>query len=91
MINLLFLAQSTAGSDAAGGGALAVLFLIVFGLGFLVWLLPGFIATARKHHNATPIWLVTIFCGWTFIGWMIAFIWAFTNPPPPQQLTINNN
>lgn len=48
----------------------------------VLYLLPGIIASNRKHHNATPIWLVNIFAGWSVIGWFVAFVWAFTSPAP---------
>ena len=48
----------------------------------LVYLLPGVIASNRKHHNRVPIWLVTIFFGWSVLGWFGALIWSFSNPAP---------
>lgn len=84
MTSFLFLASDTSGC----GGAVVLLFLFV--LSIFIWILPGFIASKRKHHNAGAIWAVTIFLGWTLLGWIIAFVWAFTNPPPNQAITINN-
>jgi T4 superinfection immunity protein len=88
---LPFLAQASdsTGDTAAGVAGLFFLFSLL-AVGFFVWLLPGFIASVRKHHNQGAIWAVTILCGWTFVGWVIALVWAFTNPPPPPQFTINN-
>jgi cyanate permease len=59
----------------------------IFGLGIfaaiiLVWFMPWFVARSRNHHNALPIFLVTLFLGWTGIGWLAALIWACTSPPP---------
>jgi hypothetical protein len=56
-----------------------VLFLIGLIIGF--YFLPTIIASARKHHNRVPILLVNLFAGWTFVGWLIALVWAFTSPP----------
>jgi hypothetical protein len=39
---------------------------------FLVYLLPSFIAAARKHHQGGSILIINIFLGWTFLGWVIA-------------------
>ncbi|WP_241663547.1 superinfection immunity protein [Pseudomonas sp. Sample_11] len=56
------------GSPMAG-----FLFLIV---GFVVYFLPTFVASNRKHVNGTSIFLVNLFLGWTFLGWVIALVWA---------------
>jgi hypothetical protein len=55
--------------------ALKFWLITFFSLGYL---LPAAIATYREHKNATPIWIVNIFLGWTFIGWVIALVWSFT-------------
>ncbi len=45
----------------------------------ILYILPGIIASVRKHSSAVAIWLVDIFLGWTVLGWFIALIWAGTN------------
>jgi hypothetical protein len=84
----LMLATTTTISDpdAATGG---IIILIACAFGAVAWITPGIIASCRNHHNKGAIWAITILLGWTFLGWVIAFVWAFTNPAP-QQLTINN-
>jgi hypothetical protein len=63
-----FLATS---SDAgASAGALVLLFLL-FLFGCVVWIMPGVIASLRKHRNQGAIWALTILGGWTFIGWIM--------------------
>lgn len=42
------------------------------------YFLPTIIAAARRHRNAAPIFLVDLLLGWTGVGWLVAFIWAFT-------------
>lgn len=44
-----------------------------------LYMLPAIIAGARNHKNASAIAVLNIFTGWTFIGWVIALVWAFTN------------
>jgi hypothetical protein len=56
------------GSPMAG-----FLFLVV---GFVIYFLPTFVASNRKHVNGTSIFLVNLFLGWTFLGWVIALVWA---------------
>lgn len=54
-------------------------FAIALGLLFL----PTLIAKSRNHPNVLPIFLVNLFFGWTFIGWVISLIWACTRPAQP--------
>ena len=42
-----------------------------------LYFLPIIISIFRKHSNKTPIILITIFLGWTIIGWIIALMLAF--------------
>lgn len=49
------------------------IFLVV---AFVAYFLPTFIAYRRGHPNGTGIFLLNIFLGWTFIGWLAALIWA---------------
>lgn len=56
-----------------GGGLLCVVLI-----GLFVYLLPGAIAVLRGHHNAFAILLLNVLLGWTFVGWAVALVWAFT-------------
>jgi hypothetical protein len=49
-------------------------------LGFLLsaYFFPTIIAGFRKHHNAAAIFVLNLFLGWTFLGWIGALIWAAT-------------
>jgi hypothetical protein len=58
---------------------------MVLGAIAALYLLPAFYAASRKHHNARAIWVTTILLGWTGLGWVVALIWAFTNPPAIYQ------
>lgn len=50
---------------------------------FVLYFLPAIVGSARKHKNATAIWVLNIFLGWTVIGWVAALVWAFTDPGTP--------
>lgn len=50
--------------------------LFVIALGLLIYLLPGFLASWRKHRFSPAIWIATLLLGWTFIGWVMALLWA---------------
>ena len=51
---------------------LAILFLLV------LFLLPGLVASKRRHHNSKAIWGLLLLFGWTGLGWSIAMIWSLT-------------
>jgi hypothetical protein len=72
------------GSKSAGSAAGGIIFLFLLVAGIALYFVPSFIAFGRKHHNRGAILMVNILLGWSFIGWVVAFIWSMTNPPPPQ-------
>jgi T4 superinfection immunity protein len=47
-----------------------------------IYFLPAIIAGHRHLHERAPITLLNLFLGWTFIGWVVALIWAITAPSP---------
>ncbi|MGI9229089.1 MAG: superinfection immunity protein [Gammaproteobacteria bacterium] len=56
---------------------------VILGLGFVVLLvlfyfLPFIIAINRGHHNTAAIFVLNLFLGWTFLGWVVALVWSFT-------------
>jgi hypothetical protein len=52
-----------------------ILFLIA---SILAYFIPTIVAYSREHHNKFPIFLVNLLFGWTFVGWAVALVWAFT-------------
>ena len=60
-----------------------LLFVLLLGfLGFTlficVYLLPTFIAYRKDKKDKLAILLINIFLGTTFVGWVIALVWALT-------------
>ncbi len=59
-----------------------------FGLGlvdtiFLVpYIVPSLVAYRRRHPNKTAIFAFNLLLGWTVLGWVVALVWALTNPRP---------
>jgi hypothetical protein len=51
----------------------------LFILGVL-YFLPAILG--RDKSNATGIFLLNFFLGWTLIGWVAAFIWAISSDRP---------
>jgi hypothetical protein len=75
------LAQTSTDTTAAAGlGSLVVLLLVVAALFYFV---PSVIAIVRHHSQTIPIVAVNILLGWTFLGWVVAFIWSLSADKPP--------
>jgi hypothetical protein len=73
------LLAQTAPADGAIGGALALIFTIVLCLfAFCCYFLPWVVALTRGHQNTAAIFVLTLFLGWSFLGWVIALVWSFT-------------
>jgi hypothetical protein len=43
---------------------------------FVLYFSPCIIASAKRHKNRTQIYIVTLFLGWTLIGWVACLAWA---------------
>jgi len=43
-----------------------------------VYFLPTIVASRRRHHQGPAILVLNLFLGWTFIGWVVALVWAAT-------------
>lgn len=58
-------------------GVIVVISLVVIVIA--LYLIPGIIAYNKQKKNATAIFILNLLLGWTFLGWIIALIWALTN------------
>jgi hypothetical protein len=61
---------------------LPAFFLPFFGFGFVMYFLPSIIALVRSKRDITAILLLNLFLGWTFIGWVVALVWAVKTDIP---------
>jgi len=52
---------------------LVLLFILAF------YFLPTLVALMRHHGNTLAIFVANLLTGWTFIGWVIALVWACTS------------
>jgi len=58
------------------------MFFITFVISFVIvlalfgYFIPTFIAIVRKKKNTLAIFLLNLFLGMTFLGWICALIWA---------------
>ena len=54
--------------------------LITFGLCVALYFLPSILG--RTKRNFTAIFILNLLLGWTFIGWIVALVWALTADAP---------
>jgi hypothetical protein len=59
-----------------------VMFVVIGLLGIVIYFAPTIVAKGKPH--VTGVFLVNLLFGWTVIGWVAAFIWAFTGAPPSE-------
>jgi hypothetical protein len=56
----------------------------------VVYFIPTIIATSRNHSNKIGIFLLNLFLGWTFVGWLGSLIWSVTSTGK-QTVVVNNH
>lgn len=50
----------------------------LWALTLFLYFLPSIVAYKCKKKNTDAIFVLNFFLGWTFIGWVIALVWATT-------------
>lgn len=70
--------EEVTGMLVSNGLVYGILFGILAIIGLIVYFLPAVVAFKRNHTNKVAILVLDILLGWTFIGWVIALVWAFT-------------
>ncbi len=63
-----------------------LLMLAVLGIG--LYLLPWIVATNRGHRNSGAILVLNLLLGWTFLGWVMALVWACTDNCAPRPAIV---
>jgi hypothetical protein len=71
---------ASGGHGALGGAAAVTTFLCIAGASLIVYFVPAIIAADRRHRQATAIFFLDLFLGWSLLGWVAALVWACTNP-----------
>ena len=81
LIAVWLLGLTAVAAYALGSG----LVLLVVGIYFA----PYIVAAERRHHNATAIFVLNLFLGWTIVGWVAALVWTFMrSEPQPAHATV---
>lgn len=70
--------------DVLLGMVNAIVVLCVF-LG--IYFLPFWVASGRGHPRRMVIFILTLFLGWTILGWILLLAWSFTafDKPAPER------
>lgn len=72
-------AASPAAAQSAEVGFACIGVSAIFCL--FVWAAPIGIAVLRGHPDGIAITVVTVFLGWTVVGWVVALAWACKSIP----------
>lgn len=56
-----------------------ILGIIFFLIGLWLYFIPFIVAANKEHPQTGAILVLNILLGWTFLGWVIALVWACTN------------
>ncbi|MFO0879974.1 MAG: superinfection immunity protein [Gemmataceae bacterium] len=54
-----------------------------------MYAVPTLVAFLRDHHNKLAILAVNLFFGWSGVGWVLALVWALTEPRPREQIHLH--
>lgn len=52
-----------------------------------IYFIPYIIANKKSHPQETAIFILNLFAGWTIIAWIIALVWAHTEPKHNSGIT----
>ncbi len=63
--------------DDTGSGLGGLFFLIVVGLSIALYFIPAIVASRKGRRQATAIFVLNLFLGWTVLGWVGTLVWAF--------------
>ncbi|TCT87612.1 superinfection immunity protein [Pseudomonas sp. LP_4_YM] len=66
-----------------GSGTLAI---VLFFIAVIIYFLPSFNASSRKHPNTSSIVLLNLFLGWTLIGWVASLVWSASSIAKPSPI-----
>lgn len=59
--------------------------IVILGIALAIYFVPWIVAANRGHPSIFPIAILNIFAGWTFVGWVIALVWACTGKAASER------
>ncbi|WP_435609881.1 superinfection immunity protein [Pseudomonas knackmussii] len=51
--------------------------MLIFIVAPLMYVLPTIEAALKRHRSLVPIAIINVLLGWTFVGWVAAYVWSF--------------
>ncbi|QEL12806.1 superinfection immunity protein [Kushneria phosphatilytica] len=57
--------------------------LVIFVVAAAIYFIPTIVASRKDHKNSGAIAVLNLLTGWTFIGWVVALVWASTDSGTP--------
>lgn len=62
-------------------------FMTYVTIALAIYFIPTWIAAFRNHTSGGGIFVINLFLGWTFLGWVVALAWAASgvHPPPAKS------
>jgi hypothetical protein len=63
-----------------------ILGMITGAILLFIYFIPAYVG--RKHPQSDAIVMLNLFLGWTLFGWVVALVWATTQPKPKQVVTV---
>jgi hypothetical protein len=57
---------------------------LIVALAAVLYFLPTVVAVRRRHVSKLGIFLINLFFGWTFVGWLAAMLWAVNADVRPR-------
>ena len=66
----------------------SIIGLTLFVFSLAIYFLPTIVAVIRKKRNTLAIFLLNLFLGWPFIGWVAALVWAAVKDQPHYDMLI---
>jgi len=57
--------------------------IVFFPTAIALYFYPA-ICAAGEHPKVAPIFALNLLAGWTFLGWVAAFVWALSKPTPVE-------
>ena len=64
---------------------IGVIFIFAAIISIAFYFLPIIIAAIRGHNNCLSIFILNLLLGWTFVGWVVALVWACANVQVNRQ------
>lgn len=58
--------------------------ILLMAIGLFLYFLPAFLAAGKKRNSTAIFWL-NLLLGWTFLGWVVALVWALTKDDQQPQ------